>query len=131
MGTLDKPVLVGSDCKTAVTITVGGLGTELGAENRPEALMMPTVGFPPGIVFTCQVTAELPAFCTVVVNCTVVPAKGCAEAGDTVTTITGAGALEETRPPQEIKNIVGNGNRRNTNERAKRCAQGSRASCRC
>ncbi len=31
MVTLAEPDLVKSDCKTAVTITVGGLGAELGA----------------------------------------------------------------------------------------------------
>ena len=29
--TLDEPVLVESACKTAVTVTVGGFGTEMGA----------------------------------------------------------------------------------------------------
>src|ERR1700682_3606631 len=127
MVTLDEAVLVEADCKTAVTITVGGLGIELGAVNRPEALIVPTVGFPPGIAFTCQVTAELPAFCTAAVNCTVVPAKGCAEAGDTVT-ITGVGALEDTSPPQEIKNIVSSGKNRKRNDGADRCTPGSIAS---
>src|SRR5260221_9567805 len=108
MVTLAEAVLVESDCKTAVTITVGGLGTEFGAVNSPEALIVPTEEFPPGIVFTCQLTAEAPLFCTVAVNGTLVPVKGCAEAGDNMT-ITGGGALEEdTRPPQEIKNTVSN-----------------------
>ena len=117
MVTLDDPVLVESDCKTAVTVTVGGLGTEFGAVNKPVSLIVPTVEFPPGNALTCQLTAELPAFCTVAVNCTVVPVKGCAEGGDTVT-ITGSGALEDTRPPQEIWNVADSGARtRKRNER--------------
>src|SRR5216684_4028858 len=110
MVTLDDPVLVESDCKTAVTVTVGGLGTEFGAVNKPVSLIVPTVEFPPGNALTCQLTAELPAFCTVAVNCTVAPVKGCAEGGDTVT-ITGSGALEDTRPPQEIWNVADSGAR--------------------
>ena len=66
--------------------------------------MVPRVGFPPGIVFTCQLTVELPAFCIVALNCTVPPVKGCAEAGDTVT-VTGGGESEEAPPPHEIRNI--------------------------
>jgi hypothetical protein len=31
MVTLEEPVLDASDCQMAVTVTVGGLGTELGA----------------------------------------------------------------------------------------------------
>jgi hypothetical protein len=108
MVTLDDADLVGSICKAAVTVTVAGLGTISGAVNRPESLIVPTVEFPPCIEFTCQVTAELPAFCTFAVNGTVVPAKGCAEAGDTVTTIAGGGGVEETKPPQELKNIATN-----------------------
>src|SRR5437879_3468115 len=133
MVTLDEPVLVGSDCKTAVTFTVDcGVGTELGAVYKPETLMLPTVVMSPLVIpFTCQLTAKLPAFCTVAVNCMVVPAKGCAEAGDTLT-ITGvvvASGSEDTGPPQEIKNIFSSGKRRKIDE-APRCkARGSMASC--
>jgi len=130
MVTLDEAVLVESDCKTAVTITVaGGVGTELGAVYKPETLMLPTVVMSPFIIpFTCQLTAELPAFCTAALNFTVVPVKGRAEAGVTVT-ITGGGALEDTRPPQEIKNIFNSGKRRNRRETPRRNARDSGASC--
>lgn len=77
--------------------------------------MLPTVAMSPLVIpFTCQLTAKLPAFCTVAVNCTVVPAKGFAEAGDTLT-ITGgvvAGGSEDSRLPQEINNIFSSGKRR-------------------
>jgi hypothetical protein len=92
---MDEPVLVGSDCKTAVTVTVGGVGTKLGAVYKPEALTVPKVAMsPPVLPFTCQLTAAFPAFCTVAVNGTIVPVKGCAEGGDTVTT-TGGGDPED------------------------------------
>ena len=74
--------------------------------------MLPTVAMSPFVIpFTCQLTTKLPAFCTVAVNCTLVPAKGCAEVGDTVT-ITGAGGSEDTWLPQEINNIFSSGKRR-------------------
>src|SRR5712691_12182277 len=122
MVTLAEPDLVKSDCKTAVTVTVGGLGAELGAVyiavSTPEAMMAPTVAMsPPVLPFTCQVTAELPAFCTSALKDTVPPVNGFAEVGNTVT-ITGGGALEDTRPPQEIWNVADSGARtRKRNER--------------
>ena len=127
MVTLDEADLVGSVCKTAVTVTVGGLGTKTGAVNRPEPLIVPTMAFPPRIVFTCQVTAELPEFCTLAVNGTVVPVKGCAEAGDTVT-ITGAGGVEETSPPQELENIAATRERPNRNQHRENKGRGDRES---
>jgi hypothetical protein len=116
MLTLAEPDLVESDCKTAVTVTVGGLGTELGAVYKPEALIVPNEAFPPVIKFTCQLTAELPAFCTVAVNGTLEPVKGCAEAGDTVT-VTDGGEPEEATPPHEIRNIFSRRRTRKRNER--------------
>ena len=127
MVTLAEAVLVESDCKTAVTVTVGGLGTKFGAVNRPVALMVPTVRFPPGIALICQSTAEFPAFCTAALNATVVPVKDCADEGDTVR-ITGGGALEDTRPPQEIESIASSAERRKGSERPERNARGSMAS---
>jgi hypothetical protein len=92
--------------------------------------MLPTVAMsPPVIPFTCQFTAELPAFCTVAMNCTVVPVNGCAEAGDTVTVTGGGGVPEDTKPPQEIRNIANSGERKKSNERRERSARGSMASC--
>ena len=43
MVTLAEPVLVESECKTAVTVTVGMGGTELGAVYKPVKSIMPTV----------------------------------------------------------------------------------------
>jgi hypothetical protein len=102
---------------------------------KPETEMLPTVFMsPPFLPFTCQFTAELPAFCTVAVNCTVVPVNGCAEAGDTVIMTGGGGGgggggPEDTRPPQEIRNIASSGERRKRNERRERSARDSIASC--
>jgi hypothetical protein len=92
---------------------------------------MPSVRFPPVIPPTCQVTAELIAFCTFAVKCTWSPANGCAEAGDTVivTGGGGGGAPEDTRPLQEIKNIASSGESRKRNERRERNARGSMTSC--
>jgi hypothetical protein len=36
--------------------------------------MVPTEEFPPGVPFTCQLTAEFEAFCTLTRNCTPAPA---------------------------------------------------------
>jgi hypothetical protein len=54
MVTLEEAVLVESACKTAVTTTVGGVGTELGAVNKPVSLIVPNVVLPPAMVLTCQ-----------------------------------------------------------------------------
>ena len=45
---LDDPVLVVSDCKTAVIVTVGVPGTAAGALYRPLASIVPDVEFPFG-----------------------------------------------------------------------------------
>jgi len=62
---------VGSATLTAVTVTVADEGTANGAEYRPLELILPTVEFPPAIPFTRHVTAVLPVFVTVAVNCLV------------------------------------------------------------
>jgi hypothetical protein len=46
----------GSSYDTAATLTIAGEGTWMGAIYLPEASILPTVSFPPGIPFTCQVT---------------------------------------------------------------------------
>ena len=93
---------------------------------------MPTVGLPLGIVLTCQAT-ELAAFCTSAGKCIWSPVKACAEEGDTVTltvSATGGGALEDTRPPQEIKN-VSRGERKKRSKRSNHNARGCLISRRC
>src|SRR6266852_1384348 len=65
--TLAEPLFVESDCKTAVTVTMSGAGpgTEAGAVYKPAESIAPIVTIsPPIFPFTCQVTAELAAYCT-------------------------------------------------------------------
>src|SRR3981081_803540 len=81
------------------------------------------------MVFTCQLTVELPAFCTLALNGTVAPAKGCAELGVTVTIAGGGGAEEEdTSPPQEFEAIAASKERTRRNEKLERNARGGTAS---
>jgi hypothetical protein len=56
---------------TAVTVTVLGDGTVLGAVYSPLESMVPTVVFPPATPFTCQLTAVLLEKVTDAVNCCV------------------------------------------------------------
>ena len=69
----------------------------------PAGVIVPTDELPPGIPFTCQVTAGLEAFCTVTTNGTFPPAEICAEDGEIVTLGTGGGsavvAVVEVFPP--------------------------------
>ena len=74
--------------------------------------MVPTEEFPPGMPFTCQLTAELEAFCTLARNCTLAPADICAEGGETLTLATGAGTallVVEVPPPPAAGNLQGAG----------------------
>jgi hypothetical protein len=57
---------------------------------------------------------------------TVAPVKGWAEGGDTVM-ITAGGGLEDTSPPQEIRDIASKGKTRKGNEKLGRNAAGSTA----
>lgn len=59
---------VGSACAIAVTVTVAGEGTAVGAVYTPSELMVPCAASPPGVLLTCHVTAVLDAFCTDAVN---------------------------------------------------------------
>ena len=54
----------------AVTVTVAGDGSRLGARYVPP-LIVPTVELPPETPFTLQVTAAFEEFVTVAVNCLV------------------------------------------------------------
>jgi hypothetical protein len=77
--TLAEPLLVESDCKTAVTVTISGAGpgTEAGAVYKPAESIAPIVIIsPPVFPFTCQETAALPEFCTSALNGTRSPVKG-------------------------------------------------------
>lgn len=59
----------------------------------PEGAIVPTEEFPPGIPFTCQLTARFAAFCTVAMKSTLAPAAICAEDGEMLT-VTGVGVSD-------------------------------------
>jgi hypothetical protein len=63
-----EPEADGLAAETAVTVTVAGLGTELGAVYSPVALMLPTFALPPVTPFTCQVTVVFVVPVTVAAN---------------------------------------------------------------
>jgi len=85
--TLADPESAEFAAETAATVTVAGLGMELGAVYNPVALIVPTVALPPDIPFTCHVTAVFVVPVTLAMNCFVPPGLTVAEAGVTVTTI--------------------------------------------
>src|SRR5262249_33862988 len=66
--TVALAVLLGSATDVALTVTVAGFGTELGARYTPDALIVPTVALPPAMPFTFHVTAVFGVFCTSAVN---------------------------------------------------------------
>jgi len=70
-----------SACEVAVTVTVAGFGTLLGAVNNPAEEMNPTVVVPPATPFTVQDTAVFVVLVTVIVNCCVNPVVTAADAG--------------------------------------------------
>src|ERR1700722_19130953 len=61
-------IFVGSTCKTAVIVTVAGEGMSRGAVYRPVASIVPCVGSPPVVPFTCHVTVGLEVLATAAVN---------------------------------------------------------------
>ena len=72
----------------------------------PELEIVPTVALPPVTPLTCQVTAVLLVFCTVAVNCCVLPAPTVADIGEIVT-INGIGVSVVDTPVQpKGSNIV-------------------------
>lgn len=81
--------LLGSACAVAVTVTVGGFGTELGAVYIPLVLIapqaLPEQPLPPRL----QVTFVLLLPVTVAVNCFCCPVVTCAVEGATETTTFG------------------------------------------
>ena len=78
-----------SACETAVTVTVPE-GAVAGAVYKPEVEIVPTVVFPPVVLFTCQVTAVFVEPVTVAVNCCVAPVCREAVVGEMVTATVGA-----------------------------------------
>ena len=69
--TVAFPDWEGSACETAVTLKLGGLGMVSGEVYRPSLVIVPKAvfGFPEGIPFTFQFTAELLVPETVAANC--------------------------------------------------------------
>src|SRR6266480_2777062 len=105
MVTCAEADFVGSAWDTAVTVTMAGFGTTVGAVYRPEFDIVPTVALPPVTPLTCQVTAVLLVFCTVAVNCCVPPAPTVAATGEIVTrTGMGVRVVEPAQP--KVCNIL-------------------------
>jgi len=67
-------------------VTDGELGRTLGAVYSPMLEIVPTVGFPPEMLFTLQLTAVLAAPVTEAVNCWVLPSNTLEPGDETVTT---------------------------------------------
>jgi hypothetical protein len=61
-------IFVGSACKTAAMVTADGEGMSTGAVYRPVASIVPCVGSPPVVPFTCHITAGLGALATATLN---------------------------------------------------------------
>jgi uncharacterized protein (DUF2237 family) len=83
--TVAEADLLGSACEVAVTVTVGGVGTEAGAVYRPATVMVPHVGPLQPVPEIVQVTVVLIVPVTVAVNCCLAPVTTFAEDGDTET----------------------------------------------
>jgi hypothetical protein len=78
--TVAEADLLVSACEVAVTLTVGGVGTEVGAVYRPVPLMVPhPAPLQPDRV---QVTAMFVVPVTVALNCCLVPVTTLAAVGD-------------------------------------------------
>lgn len=100
--TLAEPEADAFADKTAVTVTVAGLGMVLGAVYNPPEVMVPAAALPPGVPFTCQVTPVFVVPVTVAMNCVLAPGLTVTVAGVTVTVIGGGGGI--LLPPQELRN---------------------------
>ena len=61
-------IFVGCTCETAVMVTADGEGMAAGAVYRPVASIVPYVGSPPVVPFTCHTTAGLEVLATEAVN---------------------------------------------------------------
>ena len=88
-----------SACDVAVTVTVAGFGTLLGAVYNPAVEMNPTVAVPPVTPFTVQVTAVFVVLVTVIVNCCVNPVVTDADVGE-MARVTVVVDVELLLPPQ-------------------------------
>src|SRR5215831_395769 len=102
MVTVEEPESAPLADEVAFTVTVAGFGMEPGAVYNPDAVMVPTVGLPPAVPLTCQVTTVFVVPVAVAVNCFDAPGPTVAEAGVTVTVIGGGGGV--LPQPQEPRN---------------------------
>ena len=104
------PEAEGSATLWALTGTVLGDGTELGAVYNPLGVMVPTVELPPMMPLTFHVTAWFDEFCTVAVNCRVWRTLTVALEGDTVTVTGGFTTATLTAfetPPSGLVTVTG------------------------
>jgi len=84
---------VGSAWLTAVTLTMLGEGTCLGATYAPVVEIVPYFPLPPVIPFTLQVTPLLDVFCTEAANCFMVRTLTVAVAGEMATVVAGGACV--------------------------------------
>jgi hypothetical protein len=61
-------IIVGCTCETAAMVTADGEGMSAGAVYRPVASIVPCVGSPPVVPFTCHITVGSEALATEAVN---------------------------------------------------------------
>ena len=88
-----------SACEVAVTVTVAGVGTLLGAVYNPVEEMNPTVELPPTMPFTDHDKAVFVVLVTVTVNCCVDPVVTDADVGE-MARVTVVVDVELLLPPQ-------------------------------
>jgi hypothetical protein len=89
-----------SACEVAVTVTVAGVGTLLGAVYNPVEETNPTVELPPTMPFTDHDKAVFVVLVTVTVNCCVNPVVTAADVGEMERTTVLVVVVELLLPPQ-------------------------------
>ena len=94
-----EPDFVGSAWLVAVTCTVAGDGRSAGAVYTPAEVIVPSVAFPLGALFTLQFTAVSVVFVTVAVKVAWFPSTTDPFVGVTVTCIAGGGGGGGDTPP--------------------------------
>jgi hypothetical protein len=98
--TVADALALGSATLIAVTETVAGAGRTTGAIYSPAAVIVPTTAFPPGTLFTFQVTLVFVAPVTFAWNCCFCPRNRFALAGCMVTTTAEGPGEDELVDPQ-------------------------------
>jgi hypothetical protein len=86
-------VLVLSAWLVAVTVTIAGFGTVVGAVYKPSDEIVPTAALPLTVLFTDHVTVVFGVPVTVAVNCCVVVVCTVADVGDNVMVTDGGAAV--------------------------------------